>query len=111
MKKIILKTFLLFFIVVASSSHLHSQRLRDFGITPGIFKTGKENAITDVKGVTVGHVTCIVGDSIRTGVTAIVPHQDNIFRNKIPAAIYTGNGFGKLAGYTQFRNWGTLKHL
>ena len=109
MKKIILKTFLLFFIVVASSSHLHSQRLRDFGITPGIFKTGKENAITDVKGVTVGHVTCVVGDSIRTGVTAIVPHQDNIFRNKIPAAIYTGNGFGKLAGYTQVQELGNIE--
>ena len=83
--------------------------LREWGFPTGIFETGKYNAITDVPGVTVGHVTCIEGDSIRTGVTAIVPHQGNIFRNKVPAAIYVGNGFGKLAGVTQVRELGNIE--
>lgn len=83
--------------------------LREHGFPIGIFDTGKNNAITDVPGVTVGHVTCIEGDSIRTGVTAIIPHQGNIFRNKIPAAIYAGNGFGKLAGVTQVQELGNIE--
>ena len=83
--------------------------LREWGFLTGIFETGKYNAITDVPGVTVGHVTCIEGDSIRTGVTAIVPHQGNIFRNKVPAAIYVGNGFGKLAGVTQVHELGNIE--
>ena len=84
-------------------------RLRDYGIKTGIFKTGEYNAITDVPGVTVGHVTKIEGDDMRTGVTAIVPHQGNIFQNKIPAAIYAGNGFGKLAGVTQVHELGNIE--
>ena len=94
------------------SAHVEAQErktLREWGFPIGIFSTGKNNAITDVEGVTVGHVTCIEGDSVRTGVTAIVPHQDNIFRNKIPAAIYVGNGFGKLAGYTQVEELGNIE--
>ena len=83
--------------------------LREWGFPTGIFETGKYNAITDVPGVTVGHVTCIKGDDIRTGMTAIVPHQGNIFRNKVPAAIYVGNGFGKLAGVTQVRELGNIE--
>ena len=83
--------------------------IREHGFPIGIFNTGKNNAITDVPGVTVGQVTCIEGDSIRTGVTAIVPHQGNIFRNKIPAAIYAGNGFGKLAGVTQVHELGNIE--
>ncbi len=83
--------------------------LREWGFPTGIFETGRYNAITDVPGVTVGHVTCIEGDDIRTGVTAIVPHQGNIFRNKVPAAIYVGNGFGKLAGVTQVRELGNIE--
>lgn len=83
--------------------------LREWGFPIGIFETGRNNAITDVPGVTVGHVTCIEGDSIRTGVTAIVPHQGDIFRNKVPAAIYVGNGFGKLAGVTQVRELGNIE--
>lgn len=83
--------------------------LREWGFPTGIFETGPYNAITDVPGVTVGHVTCIKGDSIRTGVTAIVPHQGNIFRNKVPAAIYVGNGFGKLAGVTQVQELGNIE--
>lgn len=83
--------------------------LREWGFPTGIFETGQYNAITDVPGVTVGHVTLIEGDSIRTGVTAIVPHQGNIFRQKVPAAIYVGNGFGKLAGVTQVRELGNIE--
>ena len=83
--------------------------LREWGFPTGIFESGKYNAITDVPGVTVGHVTCIEGDSIRTGVTAIVPHPGNIFSNKVPAAIYVGNGFGKLAGVTQVRELGNIE--
>ncbi len=85
------------------------KRMRDYGIVTGIFKTGENNAITDVPGVTVGQVTCIKGKDMRTGVTAIVPHQGNIFKNKIPAAIYAGNGFGKLAGVTQVQELGNIE--
>ena len=70
-------------------------RIRDFGIKPGILTPGKLNAITDVKGVSVGQKTMIIGDSIRTGVTVVLPHQGNIFQQKVPAAVYVGNGFGK----------------
>ncbi|MBR6282944.1 MAG: P1 family peptidase [Muribaculaceae bacterium] len=83
--------------------------LREWGFSTGIFEPGAYNAITDVPGVTVGHVTCVEGDSIRTGVTAIVPHQGDLFRQKVPAAIYVGNGFGKLAGYTQVRELGNIE--
>jgi len=83
--------------------------LREWGFPTGIFNVGPNNAITDVPGVTVGHVTCIEGDSIRTGVTAIIPHQGDIFRNKVPAAIYVGNGFGKLAGVTQVQELGNIE--
>ena len=83
--------------------------LREWGFPTGIFQPGQYNAITDVPGVTVGHVTLIDGDSVRTGVTAIVPHQGNIFRQKVPAAIYVGNGFGKLAGVTQVRELGNIE--
>jgi D-aminopeptidase len=84
-------------------------RLRDFGIEPGIFRPGTYNAITDVPGVRVGQVTLIEGDDVRTGVTAIVPHEGNIFRKKCPAAVYVGNGFGKLAGVTQIRELGNIE--
>lgn len=92
--------------VLAGRPH---KTLREWGFPTGIFETGRYNAITDVPGVTVGHVTCIEGDSIRTGVTAIVPHQGNIFRNKVPAAIYVGNGFGKLAGMSQVIELGNIE--
>lgn len=84
-------------------------RIRDYGIAPGIFKPGENNAITDVPGVKVGHVTIIEGDDVRTGVTAIVPHDGNIFRKKCPAAVYVGNGFGKLAGTTQIMELGNIE--
>ena len=84
-------------------------RIRDFGIEPGIFKPGRFNAITDVAGVKVGQVTIIKGDNVRTGVTAIVPHGGNIFHRKCPAAIYVGNGYGKLAGVTQVQELGCIE--
>lgn len=98
----------LMLVVLGSWGQSH-KTLREWGFPTGIFQPGPNNAITDVPGVTVGHVTCIEGDSIRTGVTAIVPHQGNLFRNKVPAAIYVGNGFGKLAGYTQVRELGNIE--
>ena len=75
----------------------------------GILPTGKNNAITDVRGVRVGHTTLIKGDDCRTGVTVILPHLSNVFLSKVPAAIYIANGFGKLAGYTQVKELGVLE--
>jgi len=76
-------------------------RARDLGIVVGILPAGPLNSITDVAGVRVGHSTLIKGDSIRTGVTAIIPHGGNLFQRKVPGAIFVGNGFGKLMGSTQ----------
>lgn len=86
-----------------------NKRLRDYGIEIGVLKSGTINAITDVPGVMVGHETIIHGDSIRTGVTAILPHGDNIYQLKVPAAIYIGNGYGKLAGYSQVKELGNIE--
>ena len=85
------------------------ERVRMYGIKPGVLNTGSLNAITDVQGVKVGHFTLIKGDSIRTGVTAIIPHGGNIFQQKVPAAVFVGNGFGKLAGTTQISELGNLE--
>lgn len=103
MKKIIL-VIILFLGGVASA-----QRIRDYGIETGVLKPGKLNAITDVEGVHVGQVTMIKGENIRTGVTAILPHSGNIFQDKVPAAIYIGNGFGKLTGYVQVEELGYIE--
>ena len=84
-------------------------RIRDLGVRPGVLTPGKENAITDVAGVRVGHATLVEGDSIRTGVTAILPHAGNLFQSKVPAAVYVGNGFGKAAGFLQVRELGNLE--
>lgn len=84
-------------------------RARELGIKSGILTPGKFNAITDVKGVSVGHKTLIIGDSIRTGVTVILPHQGNIFHEKVPAAIFVGNGFGKAIGTTQIEELGNIE--
>ncbi|HTY38159.1 MAG TPA: P1 family peptidase [Bacteroidota bacterium] len=84
-------------------------RARDLGIEIGIFPTGTHNAITDVAGVRVGHVTLSVADSIRTGVTAVVPHEGNLFQEKVPAALFVGNGFGKLVGATQLEELGQIE--
>jgi len=92
-------------------------RLRDFGITIGVMPPGQWNAITDVPGVRVGHATLIEGDGplrpgvgpVRTGVTVILPHSDNLFLEKVPAAVCTLNGFGKPAGFEQTRELGVLE--
>src|SRR5881397_2057017 len=84
-------------------------RARDVGIVVGVLPPGPLDAITDVDGVRVGHATVIRGDSINTGVTAILPHAGNVFREKVPAAIVVGNGFGKLAGSTKVNELGELE--
>ena len=84
-------------------------RARDLGVAPGIFRPGAVNAITDVAGVRVGHVTVVVGDSVRTGITAILPHSGNVYFDRVPAAIHIGNAFGKLVGATQVAELGELE--
>ncbi len=86
-----------------------SNNAADLTIKIGVMKAGKYNAITDVAGVKVGHSTLIKGDSIRTGVTAILPHSGNLFQQKVTAALYVGNGFGKLAGTTQVKELGNIE--
>ena len=86
-----------------------TKRARDLGIKIGVLSPGKWNAITDVAGVKVGHTTLIKGDSVRTGVTAILPYDGNIFQQKVPAGIFVGNGFGKLTGSTQVLELGNLE--
>lgn len=95
--------------VTVLSTFAQQKRFRDYGWEIGVLKPGRYNAITDVEGVTVGHTTLKIGDSVRTGVTAILPHSGNIFQQKVPAAIYIGNGFGKLAGYSQVRELGNIE--
>lgn len=85
------------------------QRVRELGITVGVLPTGPLNAITDVDGVLVGHTTLVQGDNVRTGVTAILPHGGNLFRDKVPGAVFVGNGFGKLAGSTQVNELGEIE--
>jgi D-aminopeptidase len=97
--------------LLAASPTLAQQRprARDIGIAPGMLPAGPLNAITDVAGVAVGHATVREGDSVRTGVTAILPHGGNPFRERVPAAIHVGNGFGKLVGVTQVVELGELE--
>ena len=83
--------------------------LRDLGITIGRLPTGRTNGITDVPGVQVGHTTLIEGDSVRTGVTAIIPHAGNLFYEKVHAAAVTINGFGKAIGFPQINELGTIE--
>jgi D-aminopeptidase len=104
--------FLFIMILFASIEYAEGQdreRARDLGINPGILPTGPLNAITDIGGVRVGHHTIIEGDDIRTGVTAILPHGGNLFRDRVPAAVYVGNGFGKALGFTQVQELGELE--
>jgi D-aminopeptidase len=84
-------------------------RARDLGLAPGVFEPGPLNAVTDVAGVAVGHVTLRDGDVTRTGVTVIVPHPGNVFQQKVPGAVFVGNAFGKLAGSTQVDELGTIE--
>jgi len=84
-------------------------RAREAGVIVGVFQPGELNAITDVEGVRVGHTTLIEGDDIRTGVTAIIPAPGNLYTNPIPAWIHTGNGYGKMVGETQVREFGEIE--
>lgn len=102
-------TLVLMTLTIMLNMNAQNKRIRDYGIEIGVLKTGNYNAITDVEGVSVGHETIRAGDAVRTGVTAIVPHSGNIFQNKVPAAIYIGNGFGKLAGYSQVKELGNIE--
>lgn len=104
-----MKSKLTFIILLYGVSLYAQQRARDLGIKIGVMQTGKLNSITDVQGVKVGQVTLIEGSSIRTGVTAILPHEGNLFQDKVPAGIFVGNGFGKLAGSTQVKELGNIE--
>ncbi|AKD03990.1 D-aminopeptidase [Pontibacter korlensis] len=107
-----IKMLFLLLLMIIFADQAQSQipkRVREYGVRIGVLSTGKYNAITDVAGVTVGHTTLIKGDQVRTGVTAILPHTTNIFQQKVPAAVYVGNGFGKLAGTTQVQELGNLE--
>ncbi len=99
-----------FVLILTAMGTLQSQkRIRDHGLEIGVLRPGPYNAITDVPGVSVGHTTLIVGENIRTGATALLPHGGNLFQEKVPAAIHIGNGFGKLAGYSQVKELGNLE--
>lgn len=104
-------TVLLFAMTMESAAQSADERprARDVGVSPGILPTGPLNAITDVAGVRVGHVTLIEGDNVRTGVTAIVPHDGNVFQDKLPAGFHAANGFGKFAGSTQVEELGEIE--
>lgn len=95
--------------VPISAQNASRPRAREIGIKIGILPTGPLNAITDVEGVAVGHSTIIRAENIRTGVTAILPHPGNLFREKVSGAVFVGNGFGKLAGSTQVNELGEIE--
>ena len=87
----------------------HRPRIRELGVSPGIFSPGPLNGLTDVAGVRVGHRTIVRGDSVRTGVTAILPHGGNLFQEKVPAGMYAANAFGKAAGLLQIEELGLIE--
>ena len=99
---------LVLFTVITSGQETRP-RARDLGVAPGVFEPGPVNAITDVAGVRVGHVTLREGDNVRTGVTAVLPHGGNVFQDKVAGAVFVGNAFGKLAGSTQVEELGTIE--
>lgn len=105
----ILLTAAVFLLLNVETAPAQNRDIRALGITPGVMEPGPLNAITDVEGVRVGHRTLIEDDHIRTGVTAVLPHPGNIFQQKVPAAVYVGNGFGKLAGSTQIEELGNIE--
>ena len=94
---------------MAPAQPAEGPRLRDLGVELGMFPPGRYNAITDVADVLVGQVSLVRGDSVRTGVTAILPHGGNLFQEKVPAAVFVGNGFGKLVGTTQVMELGQIE--
>lgn len=102
-------THILIFFFVHSTCFSQKKRVRELGIKIGVMEPGQKNAITDVQGVRVGHFTLVKGQDVRTGVTVILPHEGNIFQEKVPAAIYVGNGFGKLTGISQVKELGNIE--
>jgi len=96
-------------VLAVASVSVDRPRLREFGLKTGVLEPGPLNAITDVAGVRVGHVTLIQGTEVRTGVTAILPHDGNVFQDKVPGAVAVANGFGKLTGSTQVEELGTIE--
>ena len=103
------KLLTVFLLLTCITAYSQNKLPRELGISIGVLPTGRLNAITDVPGVRVGQVTILRGDSVRTGVTAVLPHGKNLFQEKVPAAVYVGNGFGKLAGSTQVKELGNLE--
>ena len=99
----------IFLLIVCSFLMGQKTRPRDMGLEIGLFRTGKWNAITDVAGVTVGHETIIENDSVRTGVTVIIPHQGGLYKEKVMAAVHVTNGYGKAIGFTQIEELGTIE--
>lgn len=104
-----MKNILVLFLLLTSFLTSAQMRAREMGLQFGVLPTGNLNAITDVSGVKVGHTTLIEGLGVRTGVTVILPHAGNIFQEKVPAAVFVGNGFGKLTGSTQVKELGNLE--
>src|SRR5512146_1664833 len=96
-------------LALAQNPSAERPRARDLGVIVGVLPPGPLNAITDVPGVQVGHTTIVRGDDIRTGVTAVLPHAGNLFREKVPGAVFVGNAFGKLAGSTQVEELGQIE--
>ncbi|MCH9014291.1 MAG: P1 family peptidase [Gemmatimonadetes bacterium] len=95
--------------VTVNAQENGSTTLREMGIEIGVLPAGPLNAITDVAGVAVGHRTVVMGDSVNTGITVVLPHAGNLFRQKVEAAVVIGNGFGKLIGYTQIHELGEIE--
>ncbi len=108
-KEALAALFLLILLFPVAGQEKAVKRARHYGISIGLLPTGKTNSIVDVEGVSVGQLSFIEGSAIRTGVTAILAHGGNLFQEKVPAAIFVGNGFGKLAGSTQVRELGNLE--
>jgi D-aminopeptidase len=96
-------------LAAAAVAFAQRPRARDIGVAPGLYPPGELNAITDVPGVRVGHRTLIEGDDVRTGVTAIVPHGGNLFQEKVPAAVFVFNAFGKSVGLPQIEELGVIE--
>jgi D-aminopeptidase len=113
MPSTIFKAALAFLLLLPQMTHSGGEqkrpRARDIGLVVGVLPPGRLDAITDVEGVRVGHATLIRGDDVRTGVTAILPHGGNLFQEKVPAAVFVGNGFGKLMGSTQVNELGEIE--
>ncbi|MFT4257143.1 MAG: P1 family peptidase [Pseudoxanthomonas sp.] len=107
------RSLLLFALIAATTTSANAAeqrpRARDAGVVIGTMQPGARNAITDVEGVGIGHATLSEGTRLHTGVTAIVPHAGNLYRQRVPAAIVVGNGFGKLAGVTQVQELGEIE--